>query len=88
MLRKMRRPILLLLITCSACGATLPIKTWILASKSEHALARYQNGQVNERKAYEDADLYRCYSPEDDQAWRIRMAQLEACCPNLKVTTP
>lgn len=70
--------ICLISILClSSCGA-LQIKTWFLDAHDYNALIRKnKDGTLNEKLEYVQAHGYRCYSPEDDTAWRNRLV---ACC--------
>lgn len=63
---------------CAAGG--LVVKTWLIDAERGTLVRRDKNQNVTEEKSLRDANNYRCYSPNDDQAWRSSYAQLKACC--------
>jgi hypothetical protein len=72
---------LIWILGLSSC-AGLKIKTWFLSSKTDGALVRKDShGQIMESLNYIQADGYRCYSEQDDTAWRNRLV---LCCNGVK----
>jgi hypothetical protein len=65
------------LLGISSC-ASLNVRSWFLDGAKEGALVRRdQTGAIKERLTFYEADGYRCYSENDDSAWRARLIQ---CC--------
>ncbi|GEM_PF-5343908 len=77
----MKYSLLLILAGLTGCATAgkapaESVKTWLIMPTG----LRHHAGQVDETKAFTDAQGYRCYSPEDDLAWRDRLAAAEAGC--------
>lgn len=65
----------------NACADGLVVKTWYLAAKDFGYLIRKNpDGSIAEKKSFDDADGYLCYSPSDDEAWRNRLTVAVQCC--------
>lgn len=63
---------------CLSSCASLTIKTWYLDGAGEHGLVRRaSDGSIQEKLEFLEANGYFCYSPQDDEMWRQRLA---ICC--------
>lgn len=70
----------LIWIVCLSSCANLKIHTWYNDGTIHKELIRTDHdGNLTEEMSYVAADGYLCYSPEDDKAWRDRLA---LCCAN------
>lgn len=68
-------------ISCLSSCAGEQVTAWFLDSKTSNELIRKDDaGHVIGQKPYVDAYGYICYSPADDEAWRVRMGTLDECC--------
>jgi hypothetical protein len=76
MLRKKQTlAILVIWTSClSACAHTQPVEvtTWLYESSTGLLMRRGPDGEQKLPK--DQAHFYRCYSPEDDLIWRMRLA--------------
>lgn len=69
----------------ASCASSTMIKTWLVAPDTatppeclKYNALNHKTSKVNEMLTLLQAKGYRCYSPQDDEAWRTRLATCES----------